>query len=55
VGQQLTIYNRASTAVTIAATNTDNPSGPALNLVASSTTGVHAVKFIWDGVWVRVQ
>ncbi len=55
VGQELTIYNRATASVNIAASNTDNPAGFGIDLAASGTAGVHAVKFLWDGVWVRVQ
>jgi hypothetical protein len=54
VGQEMTIYNRASTSVIVNAANTDN-SLNGVTLVGSGTVGIHAVKYIWDGAWIRVQ
>lgn len=52
-GQELTIYNTASTGFTISATNTDNTT--TMTVAAVGTNGIHAVKYIWDGIWIRVQ
>ncbi len=54
IGQELTIYNVATSSCIISNVNTDNPTTPT-TLQDSNTAGLHAVKFIWDGVWIRVQ
>ena len=52
-GQELTIYSTATTAFGILGTNTDNTA--VITVQASSVAGIHAVKFMWDGYWIRVQ
>lgn len=52
-GQELTIYNLAVNPATINGTNTDN-SAPA-TLAAAGTAGPHALKYLWDGAWIRIQ
>ena len=52
-GQVLTIYSVASASFTISGTNTDNTTGVTIASIASS--GLHAVKYIWDTTWIRVQ
>ncbi len=53
-GQELTILNTSTTgSVTIAGTDSDNTA--AVVLATAGTPGVHAVKYVWSGTWVRVQ